>query len=126
MTAESGRIRTGSRAVFAPRPGGRGFLGTDRAGAEEVALVTASTAQRWWPGQNPVGKHLKFTWLKQWKTVVGVVADTREAALSGERDWVEGRFYLPQAQNVTTSRMSVVRTAGSPLQLEQPLRQAIS
>ena len=78
-------------------------------------------------GPESRGQAPEIHWLKQWKTVVGVVADTREAALSGERDWVEGRFYLPQAQNVATLRMSVVLlTAGSPLQLEQFLRQAIS
>lgn len=37
---------------------GRGFLESDHEGTELVALVTASTAKHWWPGENPIGKHL--------------------------------------------------------------------
>jgi len=77
-------------AMGIPILSGRGFLASDREGTEFVALVSAATARRWWPGGNPIGKHLKYTWLKEWRTVVGVVEDTRDTSLAGDPDWLEG------------------------------------
>jgi putative ABC transport system permease protein len=57
---------------------GRGFNEQDRASASAVAIVSQSLAQRYWPGENPVGKSLKPNFKdSQWCTVVGVVGDVR-------------------------------------------------
>jgi putative ABC transport system permease protein len=108
---------------------GRGFRDSDREGTEFVTLVTAATARRWWPGENPIGKHLKYTWLKEWRTVVGVVGDTRDTSLAGDPDWLEGHFYIPftQAPLSIVPRMTLlVKTAGDPLLEAQPLRQVVA
>ena len=39
---------------------GRAFDAADRKGGQLVAIVSESIAQRYWPGQNPIGKHLRF------------------------------------------------------------------
>ena len=116
-------------AMGIPVLSGRGFLNSDRAGSELVVLVTAKTGQRWWPGQKPVGKHLRFVAEELQRTVVGVTGDTREAALDGDPDWVEGHIYLPYAQYAVNlgPRMTVVlRTAGSPLLFAEPLRRLVA
>ena len=117
-------------AMGIPILAGRGFRDSDTEATEPVVLVTAATARRWWPGSNPIGKHLKYSWLKQWRTVVGVVGDTMEMSLAGDPKWLEGHFYVPftQAPLNNGPRMTVVlRTAGpDPLLASQPLRQAVS
>ncbi len=61
---------------------GRGFQGTDRAGAPLEIVVSESVARRFWPGQDPIGKRIRarsgdgfFVGGTSWRTVVGVVAD---------------------------------------------------
>jgi len=76
---------------------GRGFVDSDTGGqAEPVALITASTARKFWPGQDPVGKHIKPAWEKQWRRIVGVVADVHEDSLSSTLpSWINGAIYEP-------------------------------
>ncbi len=77
---------------------GRGFTPADRKGAPLVALIDAATARRYWPDTSPIGKHLRPLWLKEWRTIVGVVADVKNFGMAGPPEWVEGEVYLPMAQ----------------------------
>jgi putative ABC transport system permease protein len=56
---------------------GRGFSVPDGPGAPLEVVVSDGVARRFWPGQNPVGKRIRFHKLPDstWRTVVGVVAD---------------------------------------------------
>ncbi|MFZ0821596.1 MAG: ABC transporter permease [Candidatus Acidiferrales bacterium] len=55
---------------------GRGFLPTDRAGAEKVLIVNQALAHDFWPGESPIGKCLIFSGAKNvCTTVIGVVSD---------------------------------------------------
>ena len=56
---------------------GRTFTDADATATPPVTIVTASTARRFWPGQSPIGKHVKPSRENQWYEVVGVVADVR-------------------------------------------------
>jgi putative ABC transport system permease protein len=76
---------------------GRGFTEQDRGDAPLVAVINESTARATWPGEDPIGKRIKFGPLDgpaPWQTVVGVVADARY------RDLVTPRasLYLPVRQ----------------------------
>jgi putative ABC transport system permease protein len=80
---------------------GRGLAETDGANSAGVVLVTASTAKRYWPGENAIGKHIKPAWDKNWRTVVGVVGDVRQYSLTEDRpDWIRGAIYMPYSQSV--------------------------
>jgi predicted permease len=84
---------------------GRGFNEGDRADSAPVLLVTASTARSFWPGQDGVGKHVKAVWEREWRTVVGVIADVKQYGLGEARPgWVDGEIYMPYAQAVTGHR----------------------
>jgi putative ABC transport system permease protein len=54
---------------------GRGFSDDDREKAPRVAVVSQSVARMFWPGQNPIGKRVRFRGDTVWRTVVGVSGD---------------------------------------------------
>ncbi len=73
--------------------------------AAPVALVTASTANRFWPNQNPIGKHLKRTFVKEWTTIVGVVGDVHEETLASRfPSFIDGAIYEPYGVHQATGR----------------------
>jgi predicted permease len=85
------------RLMGIPLLRGRAFTAADTApDAPPVALITAATARKFWPNQDPIGKHLKRVWASDWTTVVGVVGDVNEESLSAKLpDYVDGAIYEP-------------------------------
>src|SRR5262249_2545235 len=85
---------------------GRAFSDADTSGSSErVALITRSMAQRFWPGQDAIGKHFKPRWLQTWWTVVGIVGDVREATLTQNLpDWIDGEIYVPYGPHAVAGR----------------------
>lgn len=75
------------RALGIPLVSGRLFGDADRAGAPEVAIVSASLARKQWPSESPLGKAIEFGNIDgdlTPMTVVGVVGDVREDELAAE------------------------------------------
>lgn len=98
-----------------PLLSGRDFTDADREGSPAVAMVSRDLAEKLWPGKDPVGRRLKPSWMKDWRTVVGVVADVREYAVypDGAEGRVFGDVYFPAAQGVidpATQLRLVLRT----------------
>src|SRR5262245_14329444 len=64
-----------------------------------VALINQTMASEMWPGENPLGKRIKFPGsernLQPWRTVVGVVGDVKQFALDRKEPM---QIYLPEAQ----------------------------
>ena len=101
---------------------GRPFDAADRDQSLPVVIVSDAMAKRYWPGQDPIGKRLKFIRDSDWSTVVGVAADTRYRELT--RAWLT--VYFPAAQFLFFSPGSlVVRTASDPRVLLPAIRQTI-
>lgn len=86
-------------AMRIPVLSGRAFGDSDSPSSQKVVLVNSSLARKLWPGENPVGKSVATleSGFVQW-TVVGVVADVREFALSGDPDFFQGELYFAHAQ----------------------------
>jgi putative ABC transport system permease protein len=114
---------------------GRDFLSTDGRGAAPVAIVNATAAHRFWQGESPIGKHVRFQFRAPqtgpWNprlqltsiAVVGVVADTTEWHLG---ETTAGIVYLPYTQNPSPLMSLVMRTARDPNQMVSPVRQVIA
>jgi putative ABC transport system permease protein len=112
---------------------GREFDHTDE-GANPVAIVTAATARRYWPSENAVGKHIRLNGDKDWRTIVGVIADVRAFDLQKNTpDWIEGTAYVPYTATATLedrrtpAEMTIaVRTSLDELQVGQTLQRVVS
>ena len=96
---------------------GRTFRGTDDFGTERVGLVNRTLAERYWPGEEPLGKRIKASSMEAyyhggvapWITVVGVVGDVRHEGF--EADTRPELFVLyRQVPDWTRAMTAVVRT----------------
>jgi putative ABC transport system permease protein len=90
------------RMLRIPLVAGRYFARADAANAAGVAVISASTARRFWPGESAIGKHIKPSAWQHWSTIVGVVGNVRQYR-PGQAlpEWVPGSVYLPYAQAAT-------------------------
>jgi len=68
------------RLMRIPLVAGRTFTDADRDGGPRVAIVSQSTADRYWPGVDPIGR--TFTTNEAECTIVGIVGDIRAFALA--------------------------------------------
>ncbi|MFL6350812.1 MAG: ABC transporter permease [Bryobacteraceae bacterium] len=92
------------RLMQIPLISGRAFTEADAANASPVILISASTARRFWPGGNPIGKHIRKTGETSWRTVIGVVADVRQFDLANHSPGsISGAIYMPYAQAILGS-----------------------
>ena len=74
-------------AIQLPLLRGRIFTTDERLDRAHVAVISQAAAQRYFPGEDPVGKHLKVAMTGEVFEVLGVVGDTR--------------WYVSQAPNPT-------------------------
>jgi len=109
------------RAMQIPLLEGRGFSERDDASRPHVMLVNQAFAQKFFPGENVLGKKLKpgarndTPGEPPWREIIGVVGTVRLGALERE---VKPAMYLPAAQLDTWCCLySVVRTSLDPTSL---------
>ncbi|MCA1562080.1 MAG: ABC transporter permease [Acidobacteria bacterium] len=94
-------------------------------GETHVVVINETMAQRYWPGEDPIGRRVKLTSHDQvapWLTVAGVVGDTRHTALAGA---LRPQVYVHQEQDPSQQMFVVMRTSGTPLALASAARQAV-
>jgi predicted permease len=90
------------RVMGVPLLSGRWFNESDEAGGPPVVIVSATTAKRFWPAGDAVGRHVRFVGENNWRTVVGVVPDVRAYDLqNNEPDFMRGTAYVPYTPNAT-------------------------
>ncbi|HMC61157.1 MAG TPA: FtsX-like permease family protein, partial [Candidatus Solibacter sp.] len=94
-----------------PVLGGREFTEHDDARAPLVAMVNQTTARRYWPNQNPLGKLVLLGRIPQPIEVVGVLGDIRNVGVAAD---VAPEIYVPFAQRPWANINLIVRTAGDP------------
>jgi putative ABC transport system permease protein len=105
---------------------GRGLERTDTKDAREVAVVSRSFAERFWPGKDPLGRRFRVLAGDQdtpWLTVVGTSGDVIQ-------QWIMRRnaptFYRPLAQAPTRDLCFALRTAGDPDALGPAAKRAVA
>lgn len=88
------------RAMGIPLVRGRALERQDARGAPGVALINRAMAERFWPGEDPIGRRVTIGWEATaegpyWRTIVGVVEDSRFLGLNRA---ARPELYLPLAQ----------------------------
>jgi putative ABC transport system permease protein len=101
---------------------GRPIAAADRDSALQVAVVNETFARHFWPGLDPIGRRLSMR-DGEWITVVGVAKDGKYDAL----DEAPLPFiFRPFAQFYVTQPNLIVRTAGDPKALIEPIKRAFA
>ena len=106
------------RTMGIPVLQGREFDEQDRADKPLALVVSQSFARRYWPGENPLGKHFRPGANSSPGTVVGVVGDVR----SDLHEEAQPAFYFPHAHIGMQGLVVVVRTHSRPESLAATLR----
>ncbi|HKJ91689.1 MAG TPA: FtsX-like permease family protein, partial [Longimicrobiales bacterium] len=106
---------------------GRVFGDRDRYGAAQVAVVNQAMADRFWPGEDPIGKRLRGTTndrYPDWLTVVGVVGDVRQRSLTADP---RPELYVDAIQRPARAREMTftLYAAGDPGLVAGPARAAM-
>ncbi|HEX4952151.1 MAG TPA: ABC transporter permease [Thermoanaerobaculia bacterium] len=104
---------------------GRAFDATDGPEVAPVAIVNEAMVRQFWKGQDALGRRFKYgsaTSQDPWRTVIGVVADTRR---SGADQEVMPATFLPLAQVPRRSMMVVVHAEGDPMALAPAIQKEV-
>jgi len=125
------------RTAGIPLLAGREFTDQDRDENHGVVIIGANMAQRLWPNENPIGKHvtprfpaMRVYWLPESNsvplTIVGVVGDVNREGIAGTSpDQLLPDIYLPYLQNPSSIMHLVVRTPKDPLRWTAAIREAV-
>jgi predicted permease len=96
-------------AMGIPLRRGRMFTAQDGPDAPPVAMINERMAQRLLPGEDPIGRRIRFgSTSSPWITIVGVVGDIRHSALETEP---EAEIYTWYLQGPPVNPFIVVRSS---------------
>jgi putative ABC transport system permease protein len=104
---------------------GRKFSELDRQGAPRVAILNATAARRFFPGENPLGRriHLGIGWEdEEYAEVVGMVDDVRYGKIE---EAPEPDVYVPFAQAPHPFVFLLLRSRTAPETLIPEIRQTV-
>ncbi len=113
-----------------PVEGGRLFEHTDRDDSEPVAIVNEALARKYFPRENPIGRHIKVGepgTERPWLTIVGVVADEKDKDFFHEMAWDEiPLVFRPISQDPPASASLVLRAVNGDLALGAAIQKQIA
>lgn len=104
---------------------GRAFTEQDRENTPKVIVLSATAAEHYWPGADPLGKRLMMGGeLDTAFTVIGIVPDARYRELRDAR----ASIYFPVRQTIFPFAPTTlaIRTTGSPAEFIPTLRRALT
>jgi len=118
------------RAARIPLIKGREFATTDRAGNARVVVINQTLAKRLFGDKDPIGQRIAWTGdvlrfipvSGDWRTIVGVVGDTRDAGPDAPPAPV---MFQPFAQEEIFAGSMIIRTGAEPTALATSAVQAI-
>jgi putative ABC transport system permease protein len=126
----SGRIRVVSPGYFGvmniPILSGRHYDEHDEVGevgSLPSVIVNRTLAERFWPGEDAVGKRVRMSWKSSPSTIIGVVGDVRYTGLDADAG---NEFYLPEGLYPQSAITLLVRTDRDPLPLYPDMHRRIA
>jgi predicted permease len=110
------------RTMRVPLAQGRDFTERDDLASPPVVVVNQTLARTTWPGEDPIGKHIKVPDFKDALTVIGVVGDMKQRS-SAEPS--QPQLYLAHYQLPMIFTSLVARTSVPPLSVTADVRKAV-
>ena len=117
------------RAMGTPLEEGRDVAASDVLSSRPVTVINRTMAEKYWPGQDPVGKQVGVGLVRiPLRTIIGVVADTKQTSL---REPPAPEMYVPCTQNEIKTWPSMqtmqyaLRLRGSAAGIAAAVRQAV-
>jgi putative ABC transport system permease protein len=101
---------------------GRFLDDRDKDGGPRAIVINETFANRYWPNQDPVGKHMVFGTpgpQNPWITIVGVAGDMRRRGL---HQGARLEAFFSTAQNTGRNMQLLIATDGSPIALAPSVR----
>ena len=102
---------------------GRALSAADKLDAPKTVMVNETFARRYWPNQNPVGKHIIVGRGPEPSEVIGVAADVKNQGLAQN---TQAQLYLPFAQLPWADMNLLVRTIVPPQTMTSAVRSQIA
>ena len=125
LTILSARIDEGYFETMAiPVVKGRGIQAGDTADTPRVVVINQAMAERYWPGQDSIGKRVRLVDRddQPWAEVVGVTANTKN-------NWIgeapTAWMYLAQRQDLGARSTLLVASSGDAASFASPLREIV-
>jgi predicted permease len=111
------------RTMRVPLRSGREFDWSDGADAPRVVIVNQALADKYFPGEDPVGRRIAFDRVPDadsvWREIVGVVGNVRDETLALEE---APTIYAPTLQEDNLAMHLLVRSEVSPKALSDQVR----
>jgi len=112
------------RILRAPVLAGRDLAASDTETAQKVVVINACMARRYWPNEDPLGKQIRPDLFqdKQWRTIVGVVANIKNESVAQPP---RPEVYYPYLQVPTRGLSITVRTRIGPQLVTEAVSRAV-
>jgi putative ABC transport system permease protein len=101
---------------------GRNFSDADTEKSNAVTIISQGLAARYWPHEDPIGRHIQIARQPAPSEIVGVVADLRNHGVGAD---MGEELYTPVPQRPFATMNVVVKTSGDPMQIVPAVRSAI-
>ena len=115
--------------IGTPLQRGRDITNADTLNSTPVTIINSAMAKKFWPGEDAIGKQVGIGLIRfPTRTIVGVVADIKQASL---REEPAAEMFVPYTQNevkVWPSMQTMqyaVRTKADPTLITESVRQAV-
>jgi predicted permease len=112
-------------AMQIPLIAGRFFTDQERLDRDGYLIISKKFADQFFPGENPIGKHVTVGFLSRTYEIVGVVGDTVYDVAKP----IKAMMYFPILSGIphqASYATMVARTAGDPLALSIPIQQQVA
>jgi len=91
--------------------------------ASPSVIVNETFGRTYYPGQDPLGRRIRFRPDDPWFTIIGIAGDVK---VRGAREASKIETYIPYWQQTEPGMTVILKAAGNPALLAAPLRQAVA